>query len=343
MSSFVSVLYTEIVNAFSSQTATMATNFANKVQPLYVACVGLYVVWVIYKINNQGGVILTDIMNQVALIVLVGAFSFGGSYYTDSIIPFVQNSGDELAKAIGGKGTSNSVDTIDTIVKAFDNALLPYYKEWEEIGILDKLNSTLRIGLSIIILEACKLIFSIAVAVNLILAKIMVNLLLTVGILFVGFALFPSTRNMFQSFTGLCFNYILLNALYSAAVIMVCKFLESRLGGVNGAPVDYVSILVGTLIIVFALNQIPTLVSSLTGGVGISPFTAGGMFGAAAGLMRMGLRGAGGLFRRDGATRNFLQGKRSAAQKGESTDSLPKRWKKRIDTVKNIGNGKAGA
>ena len=340
MSSFVSTIYTEIVTAFSSETATMATSFAKGVQPLYVACVGLYVVYVVWKINNPGGVILNDLLNQVALIVLVGAFSFGGSYYTDSVIPFVQNSGDELAKAITSS-SQNSTNTIDTIVSLFDKELEPAYKKWDELGLTDGLSPVLNAGMKIAVLELAKLILSIAIAVNLLLAKIMVNLLLSVGILFVGFALFPSTRNMFTSFTGLCFNYILLNVLYSAAVVMISKFLTTRLEAGSGAA--YLNILIATLIIVFALNQIPTLVSSLTGGVGISPFTAGGMFGAAAGLMRMGLRGAGGLFRRDGATRNFFQGRRSAAQKGEGTDSLPKRWKKRIDAVKNIGKGKAGA
>ncbi|MDG2957047.1 type IV secretion system protein [Bisgaard Taxon 10/6] len=343
MSSFVSTLYTEIVTAVSSQTATMAGNFATGVRPVYVAFVGLYVVYVIYKINNQGGVVLMDILNQVALITLVGAFSFGASkYYYNDVIPFVQNAGDELAQAIAGKNsTATSTTTIDTIISLFNKQLVDVYKEWEKLGITDGLAPVLNVGLKIAFLESSKFIFSIAVAVNLLIAKIMVNLLLSVGVLFVGFALFPSTRNMFQSFTGLCFNYILLNVLYSAAVVMVAKFLEARLGVATGS--DYLNIFVAVLIIVFALNQIPTLVSSLTGGVGISPFTAGGMFGAAAGLARMGLRGAGGLLGRDGAARNFLQGKRSAAQKGAGTDSLPKRWKKRIEAVKNIGKGKAGA
>ena len=48
------------------------------------------------------------------------------------------------------------------------------------------------------------------------------------------------------------------------------------------------TILISTVIIVLAINQIPTLVSSLTGGVGISAFTItpSTMRQAASGLMR---------------------------------------------------------
>ena len=105
------------------------------------------------------------------------------------MIPFVQNSGDELAKAITSS-SQNSTNTIDTIVSLFDKELEPAYKKWDELGLTDGLSPVLNAGMKIAVLELAKLIFSIAIAVNLLLAKIMVNLLLSVGILFVGFALF---------------------------------------------------------------------------------------------------------------------------------------------------------
>lgn len=89
------------------------------------------------------------------------------------------------------------------------------------------------------------------------------------------FFFFPTTRSMFTSWCGSCLNYILLNVFYTISFGFVVTLIEKNMvkdGNVTIMMV--VTLLLVILISVFLIEQIGTLCSTLTGGVGINGLTS---------------------------------------------------------------------
>ena len=275
--SFVGDIYNGMVIKFQEPIANNATAIGNAVKPLVMSCFLLYVLFLVYKIYTKKDVIFEEIGNAMLLFAVVGAFTFGGRYYYDFVIPFVLNAGDDISRALVGN-SDTSLSAIDTIYELFEEPLAEIRARLDDIGFTQTYigvwaeHAPQRVALWL-----SQSIFTLFIALNLLIAKIMVTLLLSVGIIFFCFAAFPSTRGLFTSFTGSALNYILLNVMYSIAANIAASVIKSSsvLGGassdemIGGAG----AILLSTIIIIFAINQIPTLVSTLTGGIGISPFT----------------------------------------------------------------------
>lgn len=274
--SFVGDIYNQMVTKFEEPIVSNATAIGSAVKPLVMSCFLLYIVFLVYKVYTNRDFIFEEMINAMVLFAVVGSFTFGGDYYFNFVIPFVQNSGDDIANSLMG-GSSNSLTAVDTVYNIFEEPLqvlrdrLDNY-DWDETYI----GTWVEIAPDRLALWLSQTIFTLFIAINLLIAKIMVTLLLSVGIIFFCFAAFPATRGLFTSFTGLALNYILLNVMYSLAATIAASVIKSTtLGGASAVELIGGSgtILLSTIIITFAINQIPTLVSALTGGVGISPFT----------------------------------------------------------------------
>lgn len=133
---------------------------------------------------------------------------------------------------------------------------------------------------------------------------------------------------MFYSFLGLCFNYIFLNVLYSVSAKLASDYIiktVSPTGNAMEIAANSAQALIAVAIIVLAINQIPTLVSSLTGGVGISAFTISShSFGKMANLAKQA------LFDKKGGRKGLVNGAASGAKTA---------W----NAWKNRGSGKASS
>lgn len=277
--SFIGDIYNGMVDKFQEPIVTNAKAIGTAIQPLIMSCFLLYVLFLVYKLYTKKDFIIEEMMNALLLFAVVGTFTFAGSYYYDYVIPFVQSSGDQIASALTGT-TSSSVSAVDTVYNLFEAPLKTLRDRLEDIGITETyIGVWAELAPARFALWLSQTIFTLFIAINLLIAKIMVTLLLSVGVLFFCFAVFPATRGLFTAFTGLALNYILLNVMYSLAAKMASDVItsvaikntgsESMIGGAG-------TILISVIIITLAINQIPTLVSSLTGGVGISPFTISG-------------------------------------------------------------------
>ncbi|MDG6896374.1 type IV secretion system protein [Volucribacter amazonae] len=277
--SFIGDIYNGMVTKFQDPIANNAQAIGSAIKPLIMSCFLLYVLFLVYKLYTKKDFIIEEMTNALLLFAVVGTFTYAGNYYYDYVIPFVQNSGDQIASALTGT-SSSSVSAVDTVYNLFEAPLKTLRDRLEDIGITETyIGVWAELAPARFSLWLSQTIFTLFIAINLLIAKIMVTLLLSVGILFFCFAVFPATRNLFTSFTGLALNYILLNVMYSLAakiaadVITSVAVTDTSSEGIIGGAA---TILISVIIITLAINQIPTLVSSLTGGVGISPFTISG-------------------------------------------------------------------
>ncbi|WP_439295218.1 type IV secretion system protein [Lonepinella sp. BR2882] len=333
-------VYKEITTPFESNVTSYAQSIGDAVKPLFGACLMLYVVFLVYKLYTKKDFLAEEIINALILFSVISAFIFGGTMYYSKVIPFVTGAGDQIAAAISGN-SGTSINAVDTTYNAFEKGFDVIKKQWAEAdGIKDSLIAIGDLAAPAICLFIAQLIFSVFITINLILAKIMVVLLLSVGVIFFCFAAFPATRGMFSSFVGLCFNYILLNVLYSIAAKLASDQVVAHLGTGDKVIANAAYILIATFIIVLSINQIPTLLSSLTGGVGISAFTVSGTGLKNNAARALGLAGKGAKAAGKGS---YIAGNYASKGGLDKATGAAKAWKDRaVGAVKDNYNSRVG-
>ena len=243
--------------------------FANVITPLLGSCVTLYAIYLAYKmLYDAENMVIMESMKFVGALALCTSIAFNTTWYLSSIVPIVYYSGDDIAQTLlGGSGTGSvqsmyddMAATVQTIWSSIDISVTDG-SSWSE--------AILKWFFCVLTLLGALPFIGIATA-YLVVAKVMVGFLLIIGPLFIMFAFFPSTRSMFQSWTGQCLNYVLLSILYPIAFSMFSTTLDSVIDtdsiNLPSALMTFILFFVFILLSV----QIPVLSSSLSGGVGIN-------------------------------------------------------------------------
>lgn len=246
--------------------------FTDIITPLIGSCVVLYAIYLAYQaLYDAENMMIMESMKFIGSLSLCASIALNTSWYLDSIVPIIIQTGDNVANILLGSSGTSSVQGI------FESLATTISELWSSIDV------SLMDGASwidaILALTFCALVIlgglpflGIATA-YLLVAKVMVGFLLILGPLFIMFAFFPSTRSMFQSWTGQCLNYVLLSIVYPLAFSMFQVTLDLVLGDKLNGEMDISSAFM-TFILFFVFIvlsvQIPTFTSSLSGGVGIN-------------------------------------------------------------------------
>ncbi|MEW0294122.1 type IV secretion system protein [Escherichia coli] len=263
-----------VTTIVESTAATNAAKVAQAISPTFFAAIALYVIYLIFEITYaQRDVLMSEVTKNIGAFALVGAFTYSAPYYSQFVIPFVMHAGADLSAAItGDAGTATSVDNLwDSLSKSLDGFLL---QRMSQLSMTDVSGYLLSFTIYIIgYLGGMILIYY--TAIFLCLSTFMVGILLSAGILFICFSLFASTRNMFTAWVGSCLNYILLNLFYTISFSFLLSFITQHIN-ISQTPslFDAVTILLVIAISVFLIEQVGTLCSTLTGGVGINGLTS---------------------------------------------------------------------
>lgn len=275
----------------------MAT-FGSVIAPLIGGAVVIYAIYLAFQsLYDSQNMLIMESIKFIGSLALCCFLAFNTSWYLSHIVPFVYHSGDTIAGSILGGGSSGGSALqamfddmfvkIETLFKSIDFEITSS-KSW--------VDTILKLTMVILVCMGYLPFIGIATA-YLIVAKVMVGFLLIIGSLFIMFAFFPSTRNMFMAWTGQCLNYILLSILYPLAFTMFDSTIEHVLssGSITLVECFFTVILFAVCILISV--QIPTFCSSLTGGVGINGLVShigqGAMLSAqSAKLGALGLKGA---------------------------------------------------
>ena len=255
-----------VTTIVESTAATNAAKVAQAISPTFFAAIALYVIYLIFEITYaQRDVLMSEVTKNIGAFALVGAFTYSAPYYSQFVIPFVMHAGADLSAAI-------TVDNLwDSLSKSLDGFLL---QRMSQLSMTDVSGYLLSFTIYIIgYLGGMILIYY--TAIFLCLSTFMVGILLSAGILFICFSLFASTRNMFTAWVGSCLNYILLNLFYTISFSFLLSFITQHIN-ISQTPslFDAVTILLVIAISVFLIEQVGTLCSTLTGGVGINGLTS---------------------------------------------------------------------
>ncbi|MHA6187820.1 type IV secretion system protein [Escherichia coli] len=296
----VSEFLTTVTNLVQSGAASNAAKIANAISPVFFAAIAVYVIFIGYEIiYSQREVVMSEVTKTIMAFTAIGAFTYSAPYYAQYVIPFVMNAGQDLSNAVtGNSDAATSVDNLWSSLSSTMNTYLDH--QMSSLGTFDFGDIILAYTIwGIGYIGGAILIFYTSVFLSV--SLFMVGILLSIGILFICFSVFPATRSMFTAWCGSCLNYILLNVFYTIAFGFVIGLIQS-LSVTNPDSVTMsavVTLLLVIIISVFLIEQIGTLCSTLTGGVGINGLTSStnGMIGKVGGgvAAMTGLRAAGGV------------------------------------------------
>ncbi|WIF74492.1 type IV secretion system protein (plasmid) [Proteus vulgaris] len=299
---------------FKSIEVILTNQVASNFQKIYTIIFPIWTVGVILYYNVQAwGIIYSDkqiIVNEFVkhfmVLALVTTFLGANSIYIDNVVPAVMNSGQEIASKLVSDDSSSMGLMIDQMI---DQIMLIGQKAYEEFQNASGVTDTIVAGLLMIVKITALAIFGGAFVLYatayLLVAMVMVGILLSLGGFFIAFAAFPATRQMFTAWVGSCFNYIFLNVGYAILFGIIINYInqyiainvfstgnemaDDAIQGVWSVFVICIVFAIG----VFLIQQVATLMSILTGGVGINGLTGAtnAFMGKAAGAL--GLKAAG--------------------------------------------------
>lgn len=279
-------IYKDISEALSKliidQVATNFETLYGYIFPMWSIMVVMYLVIEVWAIiYGEKQMLISEVIKYLLVISIVTVFMGASSIYVTEVVPFVMKSGEQIAAGLtgneGGMGIDAMINQIINLGRGikdnFDNN-----SAWDISG-----NFVLAIKLLLLLLSGG--MFCLYAAAYLIMAKVMVGILLSLGGIFIAFAVFPATRQMFTAWVGSCLNYIFLNIGYAILFSIMMKYLTEYISN-NSAQIEsnvwsvfQIALLFG--IGIFLLQQVATLMSILTGGVGIN-----GLVGAVNGFMK---------------------------------------------------------
>lgn len=248
-----------------SVTTVITTGTANMIaliSPLIAAGFGIYVMLVVasyWKGSNDEAI--TDFIFRMIAWCTIITIGLNISVYQMYVVPFVNGLGDDLAGVVGPHYSSASA--LDTMTNAFLDAFIKLYND------SDGIKQTLFAVAAIVSVSLFAGAFMVVAIAYIILAKLALGILIAIGPLFISMALFPATRELFKNWTGQCLNYAFLVMLFSFAaqieIAMVSGLIPAELSMSTLFKIDLVC-----AVMVFVSLNLPSLASSLAGGVGIS-------------------------------------------------------------------------
>ncbi|WP_394213471.1 type IV secretion system protein [Enterovibrio calviensis] len=269
--SIISDLDSLITKVITVEVADGSQLIAEVIQPLVGAAVMLFLMYSVYKsFFDAPNLMVMDVIKNVMALAVVTTFAFNMIKYNAIVVPFVMESGGEIsAFLMGGASAISSIDIMNDAIWSAAWGIV----DSVEFDLMDMnfgviISAFFMFGLIVVL----GMPFIVVSAAYLLVAKVMVGLLLIVGPIFISMAFFPATRDMFKSWSGQCFNYILLNILYSIAFGVLTQAIDTLVfsGGFTATYTSTAALALVMIVCFIVALQIPVLASSISGGIGIS-------------------------------------------------------------------------
>lgn len=265
-------IFNDLTQVIESQIGSSVSAITTAIAPVMGAALLVYVVFIAYKImytNNE--VFMSEVIKNVMTLALVSAFTVSTPYYIQYVVPFVTGAGDQISAAItGSPGSATVLDAMLTNVQTSIDKMM----DAAQFGLTDDWSIGFKVLFGIILTYIGSFVFIFYAAAYLLVAKFMVGLLLSVGTIFICFSFYPPTRGFFTSWCGQCLNYILLNVMLTLTLGILNAFITSKFDLADVGVQSSFQIIIVFFISVFVIQQIGSLVSSLTGGMGINGLTS---------------------------------------------------------------------
>lgn len=282
---FVQDFFQSLDTVIQNQIGSNVANVTSVIAPVFAAAVGLYVVFISWQIlYTNREIVVLEVAKNIAALAVVSVFTAGGAYYADYVIPFGLHAGDELSAAITGSAASGTA--LDGM---FNNAQTSIAKILDdmEFDLFSNLLPTLRLLLAVFLILLGSSVYIFMATAYLLVAKFMMGIVLSLGTIFISFAMFPTTRGMFTSWCGQLVHYTLLSCGFTIVQGILNSYITSKFNlgdlGIASAFQIVIIFFVGG----FAMVKLDQVIAAMSGGTAIH-----GLMGQVAGGVAKATRGA---------------------------------------------------
>lgn len=258
-----------ITDNMGSNLFDTASNLISNVAPVFSTMFGIYLLMIMVSYWSGGGLdeMFVDFLKRMITMTFLVTLAFNASYYAE-LANLIYVLPDDLAKALSNTDyAGGALDKVmdDTNVAVETLELQKNKLDFYEVG---------PIWTYIIAIWQLKIAMMILLGVMFayyILAKVSLAMILMIGPVFIGFGMFPATRQYAMNWVGQCLNYIFNVVLLAVIGSMMLKFTSIfiDLVGVDniGAALATGTVLLFTLIVfVLLIWMTPQISSALTGG-----------------------------------------------------------------------------
>ena len=268
-----------------------AGNLISNIAPIFSTLFGLYLLLIAFSYWQGGGIdeMAIDFFKRLMVWALLIGLAFSAGNYHE-LANVIYGLPDDIAKAFGnidysGGALDKIVDDVNTLTDNLEEHRLAV--------------STLDVDIKLaylVTIWAVEIFMGILLAVMFafyVLGKVSLAMVLMIGRIFIGFGLFPATRQYAMNWIGQCLNYVFMIVLLSILGSMKLAFISSYvdiMGADNLVAAGNLAILLLLALLVFVVVcwNIPQIASALTGGGAIQ-----GSMRTVYNMARGGLRKAG--------------------------------------------------
>lgn len=253
-----------------------ADNFISLVTPLLGMGLGIYCLLISLNYLRGDASIEGSFIEWLQRIIgwgLIISFGLNINGYTDNIVPIIMGLPNDLSQAFSAGQLSDPATSIDNIMNNWLNMI----GNMEDKMSMTAIGKDLEILIDIAILAICGFVFMAIAAAYIILAKVFLAVLVCLGPIFIGMALFPATRQYFSSWVSSVVNYMLIGVIYTIVAMLEIQILTDLMpnpdadGTYSLASVCYIA-LMSICFIIISL-KIPEMSTSLaSGGLTIGGF-----------------------------------------------------------------------
>lgn len=234
---------------------------------------------------------ITDGITRIVRLAVIVGIALNVGRYSTYISTFLWNSPEAMAGIVanGYSNPESNIQFLDGLMSRLFDLGSAYYKSafaslapFPDLG---KLITAFLIWVAAVVATAYA-------AFLLALSKMALAILLGIGPIFVLLLIFEGTKRFFEAWLGQALNYVFLVILTAGAIklmmTIIVKYLDVAASGAMASPSleKALPAIVMCLISALVMMQLPSIASSLGGGVAISTLGAAGWtFGAAKSAM----------------------------------------------------------
>lgn len=263
-------IFQKIDTTLVSVLGSKASALIGLISPIVAICFSVYVMLVImsYQRDNSswsGSVI--DMIKRIAAWGIIISFSMNVGFYMGTVVPMVNGIPTELSNILTNQSSSGNVNSIDSILSYYITVM---QETWQKAS---GIKASIAAGFNILLLLVLGIPVVVMMAAYLLLAKLFLAILLAIGPLFLGLALFPVTRQYATLWIGQVVNFMLLGVLMNVtAVVMINILLGLQVDPLTASLVEILAYGVVALLFFIVILRIPDLSSALSGGVAANGF-----------------------------------------------------------------------
>lgn len=259
----------------SNYIGTNVAKVAAAISPTAYALLGIYIM--LWGLAHMRGLIqepITDAAIRIIKIVFIFSIAVQLANYNVYITDAFYNTPEELAQLLARSADAKtSIQTLDNIVaKGF--AMGSQF--WSKGGVLHGdfgmyiIASIVYLVTIVVTAYACFLI---------VLSKIAMSLIISLGPIFILTLLFQPTANFFNSWIQQLANYFLLIVLVAAANLFIIDLFAHAADTITSSvQIDQIfPFLITGFVSLFVLAQLPPIAAGLAGGISLSSYGVGRM------------------------------------------------------------------